>query len=144
TEFNIFNTDGKLKTLEKATRDLGKLQGKKALIYFSSGIERTGVENFSQLKTTVNAAVRSGVSFYTIDARGLVAMPPGGDASTAFSSGTGILSGTAQQAMSRNFNDSQETLYTLAADTGGRAMLDSNDLTLGIRQAQHDMNSYYT
>jgi hypothetical protein len=88
--------------------------------------------------------VRSGVSFYTIDARGLVALPPGGDASTASPSGTGILSGTVQQAMSRSLTDSQETLYTLAADTGGRAMLDSNDLTVGIRQAQQDMNSYYT
>lgn len=41
-------------------------------------------------------------------------------------------------------NDSQETLHTLAADTGGKALLDSNDLTLGIRQAQEDIRSYYT
>jgi VWFA-related protein len=143
-EFNIFNTDRKLMTLEKAARDLGMYHEKKALVYFSSGIEKAGVENLSQLRATVNAAVRSGVSIYTVDARGLVAMPPGGDASTASPSGAGVLSGTGQQAMSRSFNDSQETLYTLAADTGGRAVLDSNDLTLGIRQAQQDMNGYYT
>jgi VWFA-related protein len=142
-EFNIFNTDRKLKTLERAARDLGEVQGKKALVLFSSGIEKTGSENLSQLKATVNAAVRSGVSFYTVDARGLVALPPGGDASTASPSGTGILTGAVQQSMSRSLTDSQETLYTLAADTGGRAMLDSNDLTLGIRQAQQDLNSYY-
>ena len=41
------------------------------------------------------------------------------------------------------FQDSQETLTTLSADTGGKAMLDTNDLTMGIRQAQEDINSYY-
>ena len=39
--------------------------------------------------------------------------------------------------------DQQETLYTLAADTGGKALLDNNDLGLGIVQAQKDISSYY-
>ncbi len=143
-EFNFFNMDRKLKALERAARDLGGFQGKKAIVYFSSGIEKTGVENMGQLKATTNAAVRSAVSFFTIDARGLVALPPGGDASTSSPSGTGLFTGAIQQAMGRSLTDSQETLYTLSADTGGRAMLDSNDLTLGIRQAQQDLNSYYT
>ena len=37
----------------------------------------------------------------------------------------------------------QETLYTLAADTGGKALLDNNDLGLGIVQAQKEISSYY-
>ena len=41
------------------------------------------------------------------------------------------------------FQDTQETLYTLAADTGGKALLDSNDLVLGFRQVQEQINSYY-
>ena len=32
---------------------------------------------------------------------------------------------------------------TLANDTGGKAFLDSNDITLGITQAQQDIRSYY-
>ena len=144
TEFNIFNTDRKLTALEDAARKLSIYPEKKALIYFSSGVEKTGIENQSQLKATVNAAVRANVSFYPIDARGLTALPPGGDASTASPRGTGILTGTKQQGLRDSFNDSQETLYTLAADTGGKALLDSNDLTLGIRQAQDDIRSYYT
>lgn len=142
-EFNIFNTDRTLEALERVAKDLGRVQGKKALVHFSSGIEKTGIENLSQIKATTNAAVRSGVAFYTIDARGLVALPPGGDASTASPSGMGVLTGAVQQSMSRALTDSQETLYTLAADTGGKAMLDSNDLTLGICQAQQDLSSYY-
>ena len=144
TEFNIFNTDRKLTALEDAARKLGIYPEKKALIYFSSGVEKTGIENHSQLKATVNAAVRSNVSFYPVDARGLVASAPGGDASVASPRGTGILTGSSQNSRRASFNDSQDTLYTLAADTGGKALLDTNDLTLGIRQAQDDIHSYYT
>jgi VWFA-related protein len=143
TEFNIFNTDRKLTALEDAARKLSIYPEKKALIYFSSGVNKTGIENQSQLKATVNAAVRSNVSFYPVDARGLVAEAPGGDASVASPRGTGILTGTSQSGRRATFNDSQETLSTLASDTGGKALLDSNDLTLGIRQAQEDIRSYY-
>lgn len=143
TEFNIFNTDRKLTALEDAARKLSILPEKKAMIYFSSGIGKTGVENQSQIKATVNAAVRANVAFYPVDARGLVALVPGGDASQASPRGTGIISGSKQQGLRNSFNDSQETLVTIAADTGGKAMLDTNDLTMGIRQAQEDINSYY-
>ena len=143
TEFNVFNTDLKLTALEDAARKLAAYPEKKALIYFSSGVEKTGIENQSQLKATVNAAVRSNVSFYPVDARGLTALVPGGDASTASARGTGILTGSKQGGVKSSFNDSQETLYTLAEDTGGKALLDVNDLTLGIKQAQEDIRSYY-
>lgn len=116
---------------------------KKALIYFSSGVSKTGVDNQSQLQSTVNAAVRANVAFYPIDARGLMATPPGGDASTASPKGTGIFTGKSQRGIRDKINDQQETLYTLAADTGGKAMLDNNDLSVGIAQAQKDINSYY-
>ena len=143
TEFNIFNTDLKLMGLETAVKKLAMYPEKKALVYFSSGISRTGVDNESQLRATVNAALRANVAFYPVDARGLVAMPPGGDASTASASGTGIFTGKTQQGLRDKFNTSQETLATLAADTGGKALLDSNDLTMGITQAQKDINTYY-
>ncbi|MBZ5611639.1 MAG: VWA domain-containing protein [Acidobacteriia bacterium] len=143
TEFNIFNTDLKLIGLETAAKKLAMYPEKKALVYFSSGISRTGVDNESQLRATVNAAVRANVAFYTVDARGLTATPPGGDASTASASGTGIFTGKTQQGLRDKFNTSQETLSTLAEDTGGKALLDSNDLSMGITQAQKDINAYY-
>ncbi len=83
TEFNIFNTDQKLAALESAAKMLAALPEKKALLYFSSGVSKSGVENQSQLRSTINAAVRANVSFYPIDSRGLTALPPGGDASSA-------------------------------------------------------------
>ncbi len=143
TEFNIFNTDLKLIGLETAAKKLAMYPEKKALIYFSSGISRTGVDNESQLRATVNAAVRANVALYTVDSRGLTATPPGGDASTASRSGRGIFTGSTQQGLRDKFNTSQDTLSTLAEDTGGKALLDSNDLTMGITQAQKDINTYY-
>jgi len=143
TEFNIFNSDRKLAALEDAARRLAHYPEKKALVYISSGIQKTGVENQSQLQATVNAAVRANVAFYPIDARGLMATPPGGDASQAASVGSNLYSGSAQQSLMDNFHNTQETLDSLAADTGGKALLDSNDLTLGMTQVQKDMSSYY-
>ncbi len=143
TEFNIFNSDLKLSALEDAARTLGQYPEKKALIYISSGIQKNGDDNQSQLRATVNTAIRANVAFYPIDARGLSALVPGGDATAASPFGTNIYSGSAQVGNRNNFNNQQETLATLAIDTGGKALLDSNDLAEGIRQVQKDFSSYY-
>jgi VWFA-related protein len=143
TEFNIFNTDLKLAALEDAARRLAPYPEKKALVYISAGVDKTGVDNQSQLRATVNEAVRANVAFYPIDARGLVAQVPGGDASQAGAAGTNLYRGAAQASLRNSLHDQQETLVTLAADTGGKALLDSNDLTLGMTQVQKDIESYY-
>ncbi|MBV9268151.1 MAG: VWA domain-containing protein [Acidobacteriaceae bacterium] len=143
TEFNIFNADLKLAALEDAARTLGQYPEKKALIYISSGIQKSGVDNQSQLRATVNTAVRANVAFYPIDARGLTALVPGGDATQQGAAGSNLYSGAGQRSLKENFINQQETLATLALDTGGKALLDSNDLTEGIRQVQHDFTSYY-
>jgi VWFA-related protein len=142
TEFNIFNTDLKLAALEQVVRQLAALPEKKALVYITGGISKsTGLENQAQLEASVNAAVKSNVTIYPIDARGLMAASPGGDASKASSRGGMSLAMVNSQRA--NINNSQETLVTLAADTGGKAFLDSNDLALGMKQVQEEFRSYY-
>jgi VWFA-related protein len=143
SEFNIFNTDRQLSALATAARMLGSLNEKKALIYFASGMQRNGTDNQAQLQATVNAAIRANVSFYPIDARGLVATAPLGDATKSSPGGQGMYSGSSARAATSNFQGQQETLYTLASDTGGKALLDNNDLSAGIVQAQKDISSYY-
>jgi VWFA-related protein len=143
TEFNIFNTDKQLATLESAARMLAAFPEKKALLYFSSGISKSGFDNQASLEKAVNAAKRSNVNIYPIDARGLVASAPAGDASAAASRGTSSLTGTQMQSQRDSFNDSQETLSTLAADTGGKLFVDDNDLALGMEKARDDLGSYY-
>jgi VWFA-related protein len=143
TEFNIFNTDRQLMALESAAKVLGGLAEKKALVYFASGMTRTGIDNQAQLRATISAAIRSNVVFYPVDARGLVAAAPLGDATEGSPGGQGLYSGSSQRTGQSSFQGQQETLYTLAADTGGKALLDNNDLSMGIVQAQQDISSYY-
>jgi VWFA-related protein len=143
SEFNIFNTDRKLAALESASRMLASLPEKKALVYFASGMSRTGIDNQAQLRATVNAAIRGGVAFYPVDSRGLNATAPLGDATQDSPGGQAMYSGESQRSAQSSFQDQQESLYSLAADTGGKAMLDANDLTEGIVQAQKSVASYY-
>jgi VWFA-related protein len=142
-EFNIFNTDRQLAALQTAAKMLGSLNEKKALVYFASGLRLNGVDNQAQLHATENAAVRAGVSFWPIDARGLVAMAPLGDASRGSQGGIAMYNGTGAMGVMSNLQRTQDTLYALAADTGGKALLDYNDLGRGMAQAQEALSSYY-
>ncbi len=143
SEFNIFNTDRQLSALQTAATMLGQLSEKKSLIYFASGLRLNGLDNQAQLHATLNAAIRAGVSFWPIDARGLVAQAPLGDATHGSPGGIGMYSGASANAITINFKSSQDTLWALATDTGGKALLDYNDLAKGIVQAEHSVSSYY-
>jgi VWFA-related protein len=143
SEFNVFNTDRQLSALQTAARMLGALNEKKSLIYFASGLRLNGVDNQAQLHATVDAAIRAGVSFWPIDARGLVASAPLGDATQGSPGNQGMYSGTAAQANTSNFQQSQDTMFSLGGDTGGKALLDYNDLTRGIVNAQQAISDYY-
>jgi VWFA-related protein len=142
-EFNIFNTDRQLAALQTAVSMLRPLPEQKTLLYFASGLRLNGADNQAQLRATVNAAIRANVTLNPIDARGLVAMPPLGDARVASPGGTGMFTGKLAEATVTNFQRSQDTLYALAKDTGGRAMFDYNDLSLGITQAAQAVSDYY-
>jgi VWFA-related protein len=143
SEFNVFNTDRQLSALQTAAKMLAQLNEKKSLIYFASGLRLNGIDNQAQLHATVDAAIRAGVSFWPVDARGLVAQAPLGDATQGSPGNSGMYSGGAAQANTSNFQQSQDTLYALAGDTGGKALFDNNDLTRGIVQAQESVSDYY-
>jgi VWFA-related protein len=56
-----------LRALQSAATTLTPIPGKKALIYFSTGAPRTGVDDQDQLKATINAAVQANVAIYSVD-----------------------------------------------------------------------------
>jgi VWFA-related protein len=141
--FNLFTTDRQLAALQTAVTGLGPLPEIKTLVYFGSGLRLNGADNQAQLRATVNAAIRSNVTINPIDTRGLVAAPPLGDATRASPGGVGMFSGTLAQAATLKQQQVQDTYYALAKDTGGRAMFDDNDLTLGIAQAAQAVTGYY-
>ena len=160
TEFNIFNTDRKLAVLQSLCTLLKDIPGRKSVVQFTGGITQTGDENHAQLVATTDAANRANVSFYTVDARGLFAMPAGGEAREGSSSGSGLFvaggdptlaaqasramfSGSAVRQQSAARHNSRETLSTLAADTGGRSFFDLGDFSDVFKKLQTDSPGYY-
>jgi VWFA-related protein len=143
TDYNTFTADRKLLALQSIMQTLGKISQKKSIIYFSNGITQSGVDNQSALRAATAAAVKANVSIYPLDVRGLQAFPPGGEAQNASLHGQTAYNGLAV------FNDlngnaaSQETLSTLAEDTGGKAFFDSNDFSGVFSQVQKDTSAYY-
>jgi VWFA-related protein len=143
TEFNAFNTDRKLASLESLADLLQAIPGKKSVLQFTSGITQTGEDNRSQLRATTDAANRANMSIYTVDSRGLLAEIPGGDASVGAAGGNAMYTGAAVFQQSGARQDSRETLATLASDTGGRTFFDLGDLGPAFRSVQADTSGYY-
>jgi VWFA-related protein len=142
-EFNVFNTDRKLAALQTAVTMLRPLPEQKSLVFFTSQLSLNGLDNHAQMRATVNAATRANVQIFPVDARGLVARAPLGDANRRSPGGAAMFTGAlAQQARAR-FQQSQDTLFALAKDTGGTAFVNYNDLSMGIRQAAAAQTSYY-
>jgi VWFA-related protein len=142
-EYNDINTDRELFAIEDIAKSLTYLNEKKSLLYFSGGIERDGIENQASLHSAINAAVRANVSIYSVDARGLQAISPLGDATTGSLRGAGSFNGSAlQNNLDSNFN-TQEVMGTLSNDTGGKAFFDSNDFSPAFDRIQRDTSAYY-
>ena len=142
-EFNVFNTDRQLSALQTAVSMLEPLPEQKALVFFTGGLRLNGTDNQAQLRATTNAAIRANVAIYPIDARGLVADAPLGDATRQSPGGLGAFTGALAEAAITRQQRSQDILFALAGDTGGTALFDFNDLTLGITEAARRLTSYY-
>lgn len=143
TEYNSLNTDRELFAIRDIARALGRVDQRKSLLYFSGGLTRNGIENQASMRAATNEAVKANMAIYSVDSRGLEALPPVGNASTGSLRGTAAYSGASMQNnLSANFA-SQETLGTLSSDTGGKAFFDSNDFAPAFQQIQHDTEAYY-
>ncbi len=143
TAMDMFNNDVRLRALKAVAETLAPIDQKKAVLYFSAGLQRSGEDNQVELRAAINAAVRSHVSIYAVDARGLQAIVPGGDASKASGRGTQLFSGAGVAKQYSDLSASQDTLTSLASDTGGRAFLDTNDFGEAFARVQRDMSAYY-
>ncbi len=62
----------RLSSVETAAHILGGLAGRKALIYFASGVEQPGADDQAELRRAIDVAIKSNVAIYTIDSRGLI------------------------------------------------------------------------
>ena len=143
SELDMFNNDVRLRALRTLADALAPLEQKKAIVYFSAGMQRSGQDNLVELRAAVNASVRAHVAIYPIDVRGLQAVVPGGDARQASGRGQDMFSGRGMAQQMSQLASSQDTLTSLAGDTGGRAFTDSNDFGEAFTRVQRDMSAYY-
>jgi hypothetical protein len=139
----MFNNDVRLRALKTLAETLAPIEQKKAIVYFSAGMQRSGQDNQIELRAAINSAVRANVSIYPIDTRGLQAVVPGGDARQASGRGVSMFSGRGVAQQFSRMSESQATLASLAADTGGRAFTDTNDFGDAFTRVQRDMSAYY-
>jgi VWFA-related protein len=143
TDLNTFTADRKLLALQSLMQVLGRLPQKKSIIYFSNGITQSGVDNQAALRAATAAAVKANSSIYALDVRGLQAFPPGGEAQNASLHGQSAYTGASILNDLNGNAASQDTLATLSADTGGKALFDSNDFSGIFTQVQKDSSVYY-
>ena len=145
---SVFAT-GTLGALKYIVSGMGQLPGRKAVVLFSDGFKLMETDNngfqsrgrvMDFLTALIDAANRASVTIYTIDPRGLqhtgltAADSPGDTSPDAMNS--------AMQARSDQLLDTQDGLRYLAHQTGGFAVVNSNDLTGGVRRVLDDQ-SYY-
>jgi VWFA-related protein len=143
TEYNSLNTDRELMAIRAISKSLERVDQRKSMIYFSGGLTRNGIENQASLRAATNEAAKANMAIYSVDSRGLQALPPVGDASKGSLRGNSAYTGSAATAQLAANYASQETLGTLAADTGGKFFSDSNDFGPAFQQVQHDTEAYY-
>lgn len=130
-----------LSSLVNLMRSTAKLPGRKLVFFISDGFmgNLTGSDFTTMIERATTIANRSSVVIYSIDARGLST-----DSMFDASNGSGFdPSGIMQNRLSGERTFMQEPLYALAADTGGRALLNSNDLAGGIARALDETSRYY-
>jgi VWFA-related protein len=85
----------------------------------------------SDMRDVFNIANRQNTSIYAVDPRGLAAVE------------YGINEGVGQTTDREHLNSSLDTLRTLAGNTDGRAIVNRNDLAVGMKQIIRDSSGYY-
>ena len=140
---------GTLGALKYVVTGMGQIPGRKSVILFSDGFKlfETDPNGFQTqgrvmdfMKVLVDAANRAAVTFYTIDPRGLQYTGPTAADSIGDTSPDAM--NRVMQSRSDQLHDTQEGLQYLAAETGGFAVINNNDISAGVRRVIQDQ-SYY-
>ena len=131
------NTLGGLESLIKGAKNL---PGRKVLFFLSNGflVENRQGDSLSKLRDITNAAAKSGVVIYSMDTRGLVATLQDASVERPFDPTGRLLLSNHQELAA-----TQDGLYALAADTGGKAIFNTNDLKQGLAPAIKETSTYY-
>ncbi len=156
TDFAVLNAgrrsllaSGSLGALNIAIQGARDLPGRKALMFVSEGFDLISPVDFVDsrvriaLDRVIDQAARSGVVIYSLDARGL--QTGGLLASDNLKVPSGMQERVRTEAADRlSFNrNTQEALAYVAEQTGGFAILNTNDLGAGLGKISADIRDYY-
>jgi VWFA-related protein len=122
---------------------------RKAVVFFSEGIdydiydqirnvEASDIRSYGQ--DAIAAATRANVSFYAVDPRGLSGLDEAIELSSIPDDPT---LGLGIQSMQRELQISQDSLRTIADETGGFAAVNANDFATSFERIIRDNSSYY-
>lgn len=128
-----------LSGLISAVRSSEQMPGRKLIVFVSDGflVNNQNSNIRDRLRHVTDAAVKAGAVLYTIQASGLNTTFADASADVIVIPGTGTGNITGEdQAL-------QDPLTELAADTGGKALLNANDLNPGVQRALRESNDYY-
>jgi len=125
-----------LSLIDRLLKALGDVKGRKAMVLISAGFIYD--PNLSEFKEVVESSRRSSVAIYFLDTRGLSGIPE------YFSAEFGQPMDTRDVGFA--FLDAQEAAHgseTLANDSGGFVVKNTNDLTRGVQGIAAESRIYY-
>ncbi len=124
-----------LATLAALAGGLARIPGRKTIVMLSEGFYVD--EALAQLRQIVATAARSNVRIYAIDGRGLDRTPEGSDLSAIGPLETGNSASTAA------YDSIGDGTSTLAVDTGGFVVRNTNAFTTALADIAEDTSHYY-
>ncbi|MGH9941214.1 MAG: VWA domain-containing protein [Pyrinomonadaceae bacterium] len=129
-----------LASLENLVRTTARLPGRKVLFFLSEGflLDSSIGDTFNRLRRITDAAARAGVVIYTIDAQGLATGAPDASMDIAFDP-----TGRVSSSLSGELAAQQAPLYTLALDTGGRVLVNTNRVEQALTKVVQESSAYY-
>jgi VWFA-related protein len=155
-------TSGMLSNVSFIVRGLREMPGRKSMVIFSESVQLfdipqtfnnptanplipgaqggTRERTMQSMRSLIDTANRSGVTFYTIDPRGLQVLGP--TAADNLSTNPIAVRGMLQQ-REMDFRASQGGMAMLAEETGGIFFKDTNDLSRALSEAAADQDGYY-
>lgn len=135
-----FLTVATLNSLKALVKNSAGLPGRKLIFLVSDGflMDNKNSDSYDRLRQITAAAATSGAIIYSIDARGLTAGLPDASTEAPFDP-----SGRLARSTGGEVGASQNGLSALAADTGGRAFFNSNNLSPTVTTALKETSAYY-
>ncbi len=150
------NARSTLTHLKGVAEWFGGVRGRrKSIVFVSEGIDyditdvfnnRSASTIMDETREAIAAATRSNVSIYTVDPRGLTALGDDAIGVGSFGADQGVSArsgGVGISSLMSELRLSQDSLRTLADETGGFAAVNSNDLSTAFERIVRDNSGYY-